>query len=100
MNLRISSKLAINSLFVACNILLSVAIVSCGPRAIDIWQGKLYSYIGNDVSFERKQDNEIIPYDSELLKTTKKMVCMTETDFLSFLNTYVNGKPLSSPHGQ
>ncbi len=81
-------------LLFAANILVSLSIVSCGTKAIEKWAGKIYSYQVNDLAFERKQDNDIIPHDSF---RANGMFCMTKEDFLSFLDTYVVNPKLSSP---
>lgn len=86
--------------FVVSVSMLTISIIlsiGCGYSAIQKWQGKIYTYIGNDLAFERKQDKEIIKYDADELKTTKKMVCMVESDYLSFIDTYVVTPAAKSP---
>lgn len=58
----------------------------CGSTAIATWSGKIFSYQTNDFAFERKQDNEIIPYNSI---AAQGMICMNAIDFNDFLNTYI-----------
>lgn len=79
---------------IAVSILISVSIVACGSLAIQKWTGKIYSYQVNDLAFERKQDGEIIPHNDP---KANGMFCMTEKDFLDFINVYVVTPPAKSP---
>lgn len=65
---------------------LNVFLISCGSQAIEKWAGKIYIFVPKDLAFERKQDGEIIYAASP---DAKPMFCMTESDFNSFLQTYV-----------
>lgn len=70
--------------------------LGCGPLAIEKWAGKIYSYQVNALAFERKQDNEVIPYNDA---RAQGMFCMTNADFLSFLKVYVVPTAVKSPRG-
>lgn len=62
----------------------------CGStqQQIPQWNGKIYSYQTNDLSFERTQDGEIIPYNNP---KANGMLCFTPCDLQSLLDTYVVG---------
>ncbi len=69
-----------------CLLALNISMIACGSSAIEKWAGKIYVFVPKDLAFERKQDGEIIYAASP---DAKPMFCMTESDFNSFLQTYV-----------